>query len=150
MFEHQPNEVVVAVLRGLESSVCRALPRGTFVSSARAYCGGYDMTAEWPVSTARSNRQGCTLAVRFSLTGAKAHCRLDHSRQGEICRRVSEWLYIQLESQHVGLRVDTSYDLMLTAPNAFFLGERDAIQVDREGREHDFSLHRDASLPPLG
>ena len=149
MLEHQPDEVVADALWELESSVCRALPRGALVRSARAHCGGYDVAAKWSMSTVRGNRQECALAVHFSLAEAKAYCRLNHPRREEICRRVSEWLCVQLEFQRVELCADTGYDLVLTAPNAFFLDERDAIQVGREDREHDFSLYRGASLPRL-
>lgn len=149
MLEHQPDEVVAAALWELESSVCRALPTGALVRSARAHCGGYDVAAKWSMLTVRGNRQECALAVHFSLAEAKAYCRLNHPRREEICRRVSEWLYVQLEFQGGELCADTDYDLVLTAPNVFFLDERDAIQVGREDREHDFSLYRGASLPPL-
>uniref|UniRef100_UPI002B23EF82 hypothetical protein n=1 Tax=Escherichia coli TaxID=562 RepID=UPI002B23EF82 len=107
MLEHQPDEVVAAALCELESSVCRALPRGALVSSARAYCGGYDVAAKWSMSTVRGNRQECTLAVHFSLAEAKAYCRSNHPRREEICRRVSEWLCVQLEFQRVELCADT-------------------------------------------
>ena len=149
MLEQQPDEVVAATLWELESSVSRALPRGALVNSARANCGGYDVAAKWTMSTARGNRQECTLAVHFSVAGAKAYCRLNHPRREEICRRVSEWLSVQLEFQGGEQCADTGYDLVLTVPNGFFLDERDAIRVGRQDREHDFSLHRGASLPPL-
>ena len=149
MLEHQPDEVVAAALWELESSVSRALPRGTLVSSARANCGGYDVAARWTMSTARGNRQECTMAVHFSLVDAKAYCRLNHPKREEVCRRLSEWLCIQLEVWAGELCADTGYDLVLTAPNAFFLDERGAIHVGREDREHDFSLYRGAPPPPL-
>ncbi|CAJ0801379.1 MULTISPECIES: hypothetical protein [Ralstonia] len=149
MLEQQPDEVVAAALWELESSVSRALPRGALVNSARAHCGGYDVAAKWAMSTVRGNRQECTVAVHFSLDEAKAYCRLNHPRREEICRRVSEWLSVQLEFQGGEQCADTGYDLVLTAPNAFFLDERDAIRVGREDREHDFSLYRGASVPPL-
>ena len=149
MLEQQPDEVVAATLWELESSVSRALPRGALVSSARANCGGYDVAAKWTMSTVRGNRQECTLAVHFSLAEAKAYCRLNHPRREEIGRRLSEWLSVQLEFQGGERCADTGYDLALTAPNAFFLDERDTIRVGREDREHDFSLYRGASVPPL-
>ena len=149
MLEQQPDEVVAATLWELESSVSRALPRGALVSSARANCGGYDVAAKWTMSTVRGNRQECTLAMHFSLAEAKAYCRLNHPRREEIGRRLSEWLSVQLEFQGGERCADTGYDLVLTAPNAFFLDERDTIRVGREDREHDFSLYRGASVPPL-
>ncbi|MCO5413585.1 MULTISPECIES: hypothetical protein [Ralstonia] len=149
MLEHQPEEVVAATLWELESSVSDALPRGALVSSARTNCGGYDVAARWTMSTLRGNRQECTLAVHFSLAEAKAYCRLNHPRREEIRRRVGEWLCVQLEFRGSEPCADTGYDLALTVPNAFFVDERDAIRVGREDREHDFSLHRGASQPPL-
>jgi len=149
MLEHQPDEVVAATLWELESSVSDALPRGALVSSARTNCGGYDVAARWTMSTLRGNRQECTLAVHFSLAEAKAYCRLNHPRREEIRRRVGEWLCVQLEFRGSEPCADTGYDLALTVPNAFFVDERDAIRVGREDREHDFSLHRGASRPPL-
>ena len=89
------------------------------------------------------------MKLHFSLVEARAYCRLNHPRREEICRRVSEWLSVQLEFQGGEQCADTGYDLVLTVPNGFFLDERDAIRVGRQDREHDFSLHRGASLPPL-
>lgn len=148
MLEQQPDEVVAATLWELESSVSRALPGGALVSSARAACGGYDVAAKWTMPTARGNRQECTLKLHFSLVEARAYCRLNHPRREEICRRMSEWLMGQLEIQGRE-RADTGYDLVLAVPNAFFVDEQDTIQVGRQDKEHDFSLYRGASLPPL-